>query len=320
MNSFEIKILEILSENNDCVSGNFIGKELGISRTMVWKYIAQLNEKGYIIESNKKGYKLSSELGLPTEFEILSRLYQKDYEFHIMQTVDSTSTYLRNLNCEKEKTVAIANEQTRGRGRRGKTFYSPDNSGIYMSILLKPDIPMNKAVLITTTAAVAVCRAIEKVLNISPQIKWVNDIYVNNKKVCGILTEAVCDVETGELNSVILGVGVNVSLEQKDFPPEIRDIAASLKQSKDNLRIIKTSLIAEILNEFFDFYKSLDAKEIYNEYKSRMFLIGRDIEVLGIENYSARVLDLAEDYSLVIKKESGEIEHLSSGEVSTRFS
>ena len=254
------------------------------------------------------------------ELKIRKFLCDKNFTFHILDTVDSTSTFLRKLyeNGAKDKTVVIANEQTNGRGRRGKSFFSPANAGIYMSVLIKPDFQLDNPAKITTAAAVSVCRSIKKVLNLKPQIKWVNDIYINNKKVCGILTEAVSNPKSLEVNAIILGIGINIFKPDSDYPREISTIAAPILNKKTILDGIKERMVAEVLNEFFNIYKS-DSSMIFKEYKDLLFLIGKKIKVIGLDNYNAEVLDLAEDYSLVVKNDNEEIINLSSGEISIKL-
>jgi len=251
------------------------------------------------------------------ELIIRNYLYDNSFTFHILDTVDSTSTFLRELyeNGARNKTVAIANEQTNGRGRKGKKFFSPADAGIYMSVLIKPDFPLDKPAIITTSAAVSVCRAIKKVLNIQPQIKWVNDIYIDNKKVCGILTESITSFQNPKKKAIILGIGINIFKPNIDYPPEILDIAAPIIKDDCIIEGVKERLVAEILNEFSVVLYS-DRTQIYSEYKKMLFLIGKKIRVLSLEDYDAEVLDLAKDYSLIIKKENGDIINLFSGEIS----
>lgn len=254
------------------------------------------------------------------ELKIRNYLCDNNFVFHILETVDSTSTFLRKLSEKgaEDKTVVIANEQTNGRGRRGKSFFSPADAGIYMSVLIKPDFPLDNPAKITTAAAVSVCRAIKKVLNLKAQIKWVNDVYLDNKKVCGILTEAVSDAKSLEANSIILGIGINISRPNSDYPIDISSIAAPILEGDNIPEGIKERLVAEVLNEFFNLYKE-DNALIFSEYKELLFLIGKRIKVIGLDNFDAEVLDLAEDFSLVIKKDDGEILNLFSGEISIKL-
>lgn len=259
-------------------------------------------------------------MSINIENEIKKHLFVNNINFKIYDVLESTNTFARFLaeDGEKENTVVLANRQTGGRGRKGKSFYSDSENGIYMSVLLRPDIPVSKAVSITTCAAVSVCRAIEKLFKVKTSIKWVNDIYINNKKVCGILTEASTDAKTGKPEYIILGIGVNVCAPKNDFPKELKDIAGSILNNDYEIEINKCKLIAEILNEFFSLFDSENNK-IYNEYKRRMFLIGKEITVLSNECYKAKVLDINSDYSLVIENTDGQVISLNSGEISTSF-
>ncbi len=229
------------------------------------------------------------------------------------KVLDSTSTYLKALaeKGEKEGAVIVADGQTMGRGRCGKSFFSPEGTGLYMSLLLKPALPPDKALFITTAAAVAVCRAIEALYPHKAKIKWVNDVYINDKKVAGILTEASYNLD-GSIKYVVLGIGVNICTD--NFPNEIGDIAISL--GKEDLR---ESLLMEILSEFSLLYEALPSISFFEEYKSRSILIGREIEILGEKSTFGTAVDIDGECHLVVKLGTGETISLTSGEVSTKL-
>ncbi len=257
-----------------------------------------------------------------TEIEIRKKLKTDGVNLNVFELVDSTNTVLRNMANDGygEKTVVIANEQTHGRGRKGRNFFSPSDSGIYMSILLRPQSDIKDAVLITSAAAVCVARAIDKVCGVKSEIKWVNDIYINNKKVCGILAESALDSKTASVQYIILGIGVNLYQPKNDFPSEIQNIAASVLENKQNVDL-RDSLVAEIVDEFFSVYPNVSDKKIYNEYKNRLMLIGKDVIVYNAEKqYEATVVDLDDSFRLCVKTKSGEEIRLNSGEVSTKLS
>ena len=239
---------------------------------------------------------------------------------HHFQSVDSTNTLAKSLAAQgaPHGTVLIADAQTGGRGRMGRSFYSPDGSGIYMSIVLRPDIAISDAILVTTCAAVSVCRAIEKVCPKKAEIKWVNDIYLGGKKACGILTEAAINVESAKPEYVVLGIGVNLFEGESGFPDEIKDIATAVFDSQKEAEKRKNELVSHILNCFFEYYENLTDKTFYNEYKERMFLIEKPIRVLADPEYDALVLDVDEQFRLKVRTSSGEVKLLNSGEVSTR--
>lgn len=257
-----------------------------------------------------------------TELEIRKKLKTNGVNLRVLDVVDSTNTVLRNMAYDgsSEKTVVIANEQTQGRGRRGRSFFSPSDSGIYMSILLRPQNEIKDAVLITAAAAVAVSRAIDKVCDVKSEIKWVNDIYIDNKKVCGILAESALDPKTASAKYIILGIGVNLYHPKNDFPSEIENIAASVLENRGNIDL-RDTLVAEIIDEFFSVYPEVSDKKIYNEYKNRLMLIGKNVTVYNAdEQYEATVTDLDESFRLCVKTKSGEEIYLNSGEVSTKLS
>lgn len=236
-----------------------------------------------------------------------------DFDVRRYKTLDSTSTFLKALaeEGEREGVVVIADEQTAGRGRRGRSFYSPDSSGLYMSFLLRPSLPPSEALFITTATAVAVSRAIESLYDKKAEIKWVNDILIDGKKAAGILTEASFSGDSSRLDYVIVGVGVNVTTSA--FPDEIKDIAISLGEDR------KEALAGAILEEFRKIYDSFPEHTFFEEYKSRSAVIGREIEILGEERRFGRALGIDGECRLEVMLDSGEVVRLSSGEVSTRI-
>lgn len=230
--SLKDKILEELERNSDVyISGQTLADRFGVSRNAVWKTINQIKEEGCKVASvNNKGYRLISKNDSLSADKILDNMSDASLklELKVFNSIDSTNNEAKRMTADgfRGNALIVANEQTKGRGRLGRSFYSPKNTGIYMSFLFSTNAKLSGAVLVTTAAAVAVVRAIESLTNIRPMIKWVNDIYIGNKKVCGILTEAVTDVETGSMQSIIIGIGVNISTE--DFPDDIAHTATSL--------------------------------------------------------------------------------------------
>lgn len=240
----------------------------------------------------------------------------QNIDIHIYDSIDSTNTYLKGI-CNTtigEFTTVIANEQTNGRGRLGRNFFSPANTGIYMSFEIKPDMPISDATFLTTATSVAVCKAIENVAKLSPKIKWINDIYIDNKKVCGILAEAVTDIDTGILQSIIIGIGINVTTSEEIFPNEIKDVAASL-----NKEIDRNKLIASILNEFYEIYNN-PSSPYMEEYKSRSLILEKEIYYIkNGHKYYATALDFTDNGGLIVKNDNGTVETLTSGEISLRL-
>ena len=238
----------------------------------------------------------------------------KKYRINVYDLISSTNTVLRELAEQgaEENTVLIASEQTNGRGRMGRNFFSPSETGVYISVLLHPDLPAEKTVFITTAAAVAMCKAIEKTTDKKPKIKWVNDIFIDGKKACGILTEAV--FENGKIKYAVLGVGINVFEPDGGFPEEIKNIAGAV--SNDYKNGLRELIAAEFLNEL----ALIDPEKTSKEYKKRSFVIGKKITVINAgTSYDAIAEDIDENCCLMIKKEDGEKTALSSGEISIRL-
>ncbi len=233
---------------------------------------------------------------------------------------ESTNTIIKNraFQGEGEGLLVVAGEQSQGRGRLGRSFFSPGDTGIYMSLLLKPSIKPEDAVLITTAAAVSVCEALEKVGVVNPQIKWVNDVFVKGKKVCGILTEASFNSQKHILDYVILGVGINVYEPEGGFPEDIKDIAGAVfNEEKENLR---NRIVAEFISSFMTYYNKLDKKAHCQEYSRRCFVLGRDINVIkNGEKTPAKAIAIDDDCGLLVEFRDGERAILNSGEISIRL-
>ena len=243
----------------------------------------------------------------------------KNIEINIFDEVTSTNTLLKEQGKNKsEWCTFIASSQTGGKGRLGRSFYSPKESGVYLSVLLKPDLEIEKAILITTATAVAVTRALETLGCKNSQIKWVNDIFVNNKKVCGILTESVINTETKKLDFAVLGVGINLVKPQEDFPEDIKEIAGVVFENGNG--DLKERFVAEFLNEFYCIYKELNEKSFMNEYREKCFFLGEEITVIqGDSKRKATAISVDENARLEVEYENGEREFLSSGEISIKI-
>lgn len=243
----------------------------------------------------------------------------KNIEINIFDEVTSTNTLLKEQgNNKSEWCTFIASSQTGGKGRLGRSFYSPKESGVYLSVLLKPDLEIEKAILITTATAVAVTRALETLGCKNSQIKWVNDIFENNKKVCGILTESVINTETKKLDFAVLGVGINLVKPQEDFPEDIKEIAGVVFENGNG--DLKERFVAEFLNEFYCIYKELNEKSFMNEYREKCFFLGEEITVIqGDSKRKATAISVDENARLEVEYENGEREFLGSGEISIKI-
>lgn len=325
MLSTKEKIAELLREKRGkFVSGEEIAKNFGISRAAVCKNISSLKNDGFDIDAvTNKGYRFNGTDDAVTTDGIraylLNDLLDKA-DFEIVSETDSTNNLLRKraLDGVDEWYTVCAIRQTAGKGRMGRIFFSPQDTGVYVSILLKPQLKPEDAVLITTAAAVAVCRALETLGAKNPEIKWVNDVFVARKKVCGILTEASFNLESGKLDYAILGVGVNMYTPDGDFPEKLRDIAGAVfyERGED----MRNRFIAFFLNEFYGFYKKLAENPHKDEYKRRCFVVGECVSVVsGNEKRDALVLGVEDDCALSVKFENGEIKKLNSGEISLKL-
>ena len=305
-------ILKELSCNRDTfLSGQELAERFCVSRNAVWKAVKGLQAEGIAIEAvTNKGYRLAPDT--LTRFDVA---LPDDISLFFYDSIDSTNTQAKRLLADglTGKVLITANEQTAGRGRQGRSFYSPKNTGIYYSYVFRPQKTLADAVFITTAAAVSVVRAIERISAVKPVIKWVNDVYVAGKKVCGILTEAVSDFESGTLESVIVGIGINVSTTS--FPAELRNTAASLGDTG----ITRAALLNAAAAELIKVAEDLENPAIMADYKRHSAVIGKEITFIknGI-SAKATAVDIDEKGGLIVKTENG-IQTLSSGEISVRL-
>ncbi len=316
-----------LFENNKGVylSGEDIAEKLSISRTAVWKVVKGLRGEGYNIDAvRNKGYCLSVETDILSAQGIQKYLNPvcSGLELDVFPALQSTNTMAREKAAAgaPEGYTVIANAQTTGRGRSGRSFFSPADTGVYMSLLLRPPhCSAGQAVKLTTMAAVAACEAIEAVSGEKAQIKWVNDVYVSGKKVCGILTEAAFGLEDGFLEYAVLGVGINVSPPKDGFPDELKQVAGTVFPNAPSDG--KNHLAAEFLNRFMAYY-TMPQNAIYvDRYRSRSLVIGKEIQVIASAcRKNATALDVDEECRLIVKYEDGTKEALSSGEISAKLS
>lgn len=319
------KIIELLKNNDgDFISGQKISESFGVSRAAIWKYINALKEEGYKIESvSKKGYRLVSSPDILTYEEIKDKLTTKyiGRTLYHYDTIDSTNIKAKDLASKgvKDGTIVISEEQTMGKGRLGRSWASPKYKGIWMSIILKPNIKPEKLARVTQIGAAAVTKAVRN-MGIEAFIKWPNDIVIGNKKVCGILTEMNC--ELNRINYLVVGIGINVNLEMKDITEEISNIATSLLIESGN-KVDRKKLVADILNIFEEMYQDFiktgylgKALDICRKYS---ILIGKEVRIIdGNKEMKAKVLGLSDEGELLVDFGDGKEKKLISGEVSVR--
>lgn len=328
MKSTKEKLIELLEKSSgEYLSGNSIAESLGITRAAIWKNIKQLENEGYVIEAvTNKGYRLDPNSDVVTYQNVAAFLKETDfprmtdgsYSMEVLDTVTSTNTILKEKAGElPDWYVAVAGSQSAGRGRTGRSFFSPKGSGVYLSVLLRPDIPVTDSGKLTTAAAVAACRAIETCTDAQPEIKWVNDVFVNGRKVCGILTEASVNFETGRPDWIVTGIGFNVYQPENGFPADLKDIAGAIALQRQNH--LRAKLAAGFIDNFYRICTSLSAVDLHKEYKRRCFIVGKPIYILrGEERIPAMALDIDRDFGLKVEYEDGRKEILSAGEVSIR--
>ena len=314
------KALQLLG-TGETVEGAKLARELGVSRNAVWKVMNSLRQNGYEIEAvPNRGYRLLSVPDRLSEAEIrrwlAAELAGRTLEIH--EQLDSTNNRAKALAAAgaPHGTAVIADSQTGGRGRLGRSFFSPEHSGVYMTVILRPNCAPEQAGLLTSLAAVAAARAVEKVSGADVKIKWVNDLYLNDKKICGILTEAGLGLEAGRLEYAVVGIGINVN--RMVFPPELKGIATSIG-NETGTAPDRNRLIAEILNELDALYGDLETGAFLAESRRRSNVIGRTVTVMeGGRKYPARALDIDSQGRLVIETEAGKA-CLNYGEVSLKL-
>ncbi|MGL4914593.1 MAG: biotin--[acetyl-CoA-carboxylase] ligase [Romboutsia sp.] len=316
------KIIEsILNNKEEFISGEELSKKLGISRAGVWKHIKILKQQGYNIESvNKRGYRLSEK---PDDLLTYKNIcHELDNEFvgskivHF-DTIESTNDYAKTIaNESQEGTIIISEEQTKGKGRLGRQWHSKASEGIWMSMILKPEIMPYKAPFITLIAGASIVSALNK-LGVNTSIKWPNDIIINNKKVAGILTELSAEIE--RINYIVLGIGINVKI--MEFPQEILDIATSLY--KEEYKISRVDIVRSIISEFeklyLDYIKNDSKEKTLEICRKHSVLIGKKIYVLQGDNKElVKCLDINDKGNLIVEDQNRSKREIMSGEVSIR--
>lgn len=340
-------VFEIL-KSGGFVSGASLAKKAGVSRSAVWKAVCSLRKAGWAIEAvTNRGYRLAEEKSSLNAEILRNRLAEiaKDSGITVefFDSIDSTNNELKrqaasvaairdahgnltDAGRRLHKKAAVSAEQTAGRGRLGRSFFSGRENGVFMSLLFSPKNGVSDPAKMTANAAVAVCRALSALYGIEAQIKWVNDVFLNGKKICGILTEGVLNLETGLIDAAIVGIGINIRAPEK-IPDDIRAVAGFLEDSLDGRTVDKNRLVAAVLSELAALYDAEDADDAAEaqkclaEYRARSLLTGVTVQVLPVIGdektaYTARVVGIADDLALVVESADGERRHLKCGEVS----
>ena len=343
------KVLKILADaKGQAVSGEALAAECGVSRAAVWKAVNTLREAGNSIEGTTNGgYVLADDDIFSAEiFSETFSAHWPDYsDCHIecFKEIDSTNTYAKRLLAESvnprqfHKAILIAEKQTAGRGRIGRTFVSPEKSGIYFSIIYAPEGGITDPARLTASSAVAVCRALRKIFpdtNIQPQIKWINDIFLGGKKICGIGTEGITNFESGIIEAAIIGIGVNIKRNSEIEGSELGKIAGSIEEalalnnSSPLPDFNRCQIAAEIIGQVLkileeDFKSQTNHAKIIKEYKEASLLIGKKVTVFPLigdkkSSYKATATDIDENAGLVVTLADGSTRTLQSGEVSLK--
>lgn len=310
-------LLQALSAaEGDYVSGQQLARQLGVSRAAVHKAAAALTAQGYALEAvSRRGYRLAG--GDPFCAEAVGAYPAPVYVYDTLESSNRTAKLLA-LDGASHGTLVLTGHQSAGRGRLGRTFESPAGKGVYLSVVLRPALPAAGAQTATIGAAVAVCRAVKALCGRELSIKWVNDLYEQGKKVCGILTEGALDLETGGLQYAIVGIGVNCFPPEGGFPEDLPEAGSVFAERPQGIEG-RSQLAGAILNHFFKFYPNLAQRPFFEDYRKRSLVLGKEITVLeGTQTRTALALDLDQDFSLRVREADGTERTLSSGEVRVR--
>ncbi|GLB57968.1 biotin--[acetyl-CoA-carboxylase] ligase [Cytobacillus sp. NCCP-133] len=309
------------NSKEEYLSGQYLADLIGCSRTAVWKHIEELRKEGFELQAvRRKGYRITKTPEKVTADEIRLGLKTKTLGRHIQheESVDSTQKIAHRLAYEgaAEGTVVIAEEQVSGRGRMDRRWYSPKSTGVWMSVILRPNIPPPMAPQLTLITAVAVVQAIEDLTELTPQIKWPNDILMNGKKVTGILTELQADAD--RIISIIIGIGINVNQQLDDYPDELKNIATSLSIEKGE-KLSRAELIKIILGKLENLYKLYLDKGFYPIkllWESYAVSIGKNLTARTITgSIYGKALGITDDGVLMIEDSSGKIHHVYSADI-----
>lgn len=329
MKTKEAVLLYLQEHTGEPISGEIMALALNKSRTSIWKAIQSLKKEGYSIESStNKGYTLSQNNDVLSEQQITQELIQQHHPIDwVIQTMESTTSTndLAKIYANQNSTtpaIFISEEQTAGRGRLGRKFISPSKSGLYISLCLFPTVALEDLSLITCATAVACVETLEELTGKSLNIKWVNDLFYQDKKVGGILTEVISDFESQQVQSLIVGMGINLIENPQSFPEELHSIVGSIFSSKteyDNSSFNRNHFIAQFLEKWTFYYQNLSKRDFIESYKEHSNVIGKSIKVIeGTQVYHAYTKDIDENGHLIIEKEDKSLHALSYGEVSIR--
>ena len=329
MKTKEAVLLYLQEHTGEPISGEIMALALNKSRTSIWKAIQSLKKEGYSIESStNKGYTLSQNNDVLSEQQINQELIQQhhpiDWNIQTMESTTSTNDLAKIYANHNSTTPAIfiSEEQTAGRGRLGRKFVSPSKTGLYISLCLFPTIALEDLSLITCATAVACVETLEELTGKSLNIKWVNDLFYQDKKVGGILTEVISDFESQQVQALIVGMGINLIENPQSFPEELHSIVGSVFSSRKEYEahsFNRNQFIATFLEKWTFYYQNLSKRNFIESYKEHSNVIGKFVNIFeGNQTYSAYAKDIDENGHLIIEKEDKSLHALSYGEVSIR--
>ena len=325
--SRETVLALLRAREGEYLSGEELSRQLGLSRTAVWKAVDALRREGYAIEAKtSRGYRLTAAPDALTEPEIRNFLQETrtvGRELRCFDEIDSTNTYAKQIALDgaADGTVVVANCQTAGRGRMDRSFQSPRDKGIYLTVLLRPDLPTERLIPVTALAGVAVCEAVEQVCGVRPGLKWPNDPVLGNKKLCGILTEMSLEAETGRLQSLVVGIGLNVGQTAADFTPEVASMATSISQELGRPMSRPALAAAEIeaLDRLYTALKTGNLSAYLAAYRRDCVNLGKTVQLLGTQGReTVTAVGIDDEFGLVVRAADGTEKTVRSGEVSVR--
>lgn len=319
---------KVLGELERCkgttVSGSMLANRLAVSRTAVWKAIEELRAAGYPISATpNRGYVLEADSNRLSETAVRQALplNLQNFPLYVYDTLESTNQTAKQLALDgaADGTVVIADHQTGGRGRRGRSFFSPPDVGLYLTMILRTSLPAAQAVQITTAASVAAARAIEACSTAQVQIKWINDLYVNGRKICGILTDGATNMENGSFEYVVVGIGINVNTAAEQFPPELQETATSV-YSETNVLTDRNRLAAALICHLRALWDDFTTATYMDEYRERSCVLGRRVRVFGAgyEGDAATAEQITDEGHLIVRLDDGTSVILHSGEITIR--
>jgi len=315
-------ILHLLRENeNEYVSGEEIAEKLGKTRAYVWKGIAALRKDGAVIEAKThRGYRFMRSSVKLSQSGLDALL--PEYEVVYQETIDSTNRLCKQLAAEgkPEGTLVVSSFQSKGRGRLGRTFVSP-TGGAYMSLLLRPQGGIEDSLLVTSAAGVAVSRAIQKLCHKETEIKWVNDVFFNQKKVTGILCEGVVSMENSSMAAIVVGIGINFATKQSEFPSDLQDIVTSLYDGEESVPsgVDANLLVAFVMQELMAIWHALPSRDFLDEYRRRSNVIGHSVFLFHKgQKERGLVHGIDDNAHLLVHLDSGEDITVGTGEVTLR--